>query len=277
MVAFDYRLPSPALREYVRLYQIVGFEFKDALTVPSKPYWPRPENYLTFYPRDLERVSYLDGDQPQDKPRSTIIGQPCIVTHRQVGRDFLAFQVVFQAGALFRLSRIPANELTNSFVDAEAVFSGEIKLVNERLSSTDNHLEMVAIVEDFLWYLIRGATYQRHPVDEAGHFLLQNPRNVSLDWLADQTCVSRRQFYRQFVERMGVSPKCYSRIVQFDNAVKLKNAQPHKDWLSIALELGYYDYQHLVRDFKEFTGLTPTAFYLQDSKAPERTFGHRET
>jgi AraC-like DNA-binding protein len=69
----------------------------------------------------------------------------------------------------------------------------------------------------------------------------------------------------------------YSRIIQFDNAVKLKNAQPQKDWLSIALELGYYDYQHLVRDFKEFTYLTPAQFYLQDSQAPERKFGYKET
>ena len=59
--------------------------------------------------------------------------------------------------------------------------------------------------------------------------------------------------------------------------MKRKNAQPTKDWLSVALDSGYYDYQHLVRDFKEFTSLTPNAFLLADGQSPERAFGVRET
>lgn len=76
---------------------------------------------------------------------------------------------------------------------------------------------------------------------------------------------------------MGVSPKTFSRIVSFDHAVKLKNAYHTKDWLSIAIELDYYDYQHLVKDFKDFTHMTPNEFYLRDIHAPERVFGHKET
>ncbi|MBK6977814.1 MAG: AraC family transcriptional regulator [Cytophagaceae bacterium] len=56
-------------------------------------------------------------------------------------------------------------------------------------------------------------------------------------------------------------------------AFRLKNAFPDKDWLSIALECGYYDYQHLVKDYKEFTGMSPAAFYFQDTQSPERAFG----
>jgi AraC-like DNA-binding protein len=210
------------------------------------------------------------------------VGQPCTLTKKHFVRknqklDFLLFQVVFQPGALFRLTGIPVHELTDTYIDAQAIFSKEINLVNERLNSTDNHLEMVHIVEEFLCYLVRRVRYDLKPVDKVGLYLLHQPRPVSIDWLAREACLSRKQFYRKFVERMGVSPKMYSRIVQFDNAVKLKNAQPTKDWLSIALELGYYDYQHLVRDFREFTHLTPAAFYLLDSNAPERKFGHKET
>jgi AraC-like DNA-binding protein len=277
MIVFDFRPPSPILREYVRLYQIIGFEFKQTDIIPSKPYWPRPENYLTFYPRDTEIViDPSNRDAQTRKPRSTIIGQPSFVTRRQVGQNFLAFQVVFQPGALFQLTGIPANEMTNTFIDAESVFSKEIHLVNERLSSSGSHLDMIEIVEEFLCYLVRRAKYDVRPVDKVSLYLLSNPRHVSLDWLASEACLSRKQFYRKFVERMGVSPKMYSRIIQFDNAVKLKNARPTRDWLDIALELGYYDYQHLVRDFKEFTHMTPAQFYLQDSQAPERKFGYKE-
>ena len=53
----------------------------------------------------------------------------------------------------------------------------------------------------------------------------------------------------------------------------LKNARPAIDWLSIGIELGYYENQHLVRDFKEFTHLKPNAFLEADTKSPERVFG----
>lgn len=75
---------------------------------------------------------------------------------------------------------------------------------------------------------------------------------------------------------MGVSPKLYSRIIQFDKVMKLKNADPQKSWFGIAIDMGYYDYQHMAKDFKEFTGLTPTEFHNHEQNAPERIFGHKE-
>ena len=250
--------------------------------MPVKPYWPRPENCLTFYPRGGDIIERENGIAEKWQSRSALIGQHSYLMNRQVGNEFVLFQIVLQPGALYRLTGIPSNELTNVFVDAEAVFSSEIRLVNERLSSTDNHLEMIEIVENFLFYLVRRQSPRLYrmsclPIDKVGHFLLQNPARFSLDWLADQACLSNKQFYNVFVQRMGISPKLYARIARFDQTVKLKNAQPQKDWLSIALEYGYYDYQHLVRDYKEFTRLTPTEFAQQENHAPERTFGNAET
>jgi Helix-turn-helix domain len=256
-----YFQPNPALREYVRLFQIVHFVFDDSVVLPVKPYWPRPEHCLAFYTRHTETVRYVGNDTPLQKPRSALIGQPSIVTNRHVGREFLLFQVVFQPGALFRLTGLPVHELTNQFIDAEALWGPEIRLVNERLNSTDNYTDMTAIVELFIRVLIdtrssRQSRYSIRPIDKVSQFMLTNPTPV---------------------ERLGISPKLYSRIIRFDNAMKISNAQPGKDWLSIALEVGYHDYQHMARDFKEFTTLTPAEFSKQESQAPERAFGIIET
>lgn len=282
MIVFDFRPPSPALGDYVRQHQIVGVTFANTVIPPVKPYWPRPQNCLAFFPRDRQSVTYPDGEGPGKTCRSDLVGQPTIVTNRHVGHDFVVFQVIFQPGALFRLTGVPARELANQFVDAEAVFFPEIRLVNERLSSTDNHLEMIQIVEAFLHYLIRRqpTAYSRHcqlPIDKVVQFMLQNPSQIDFDWLADQACLSTKQFYNSFVQRMGISPKLFSRIARFDRTMKLKSTQPTKDWLSIALEMGYYDYQHMARDFREFTKSTPIEFFQAESDAPERAFGNAET
>jgi AraC-like DNA-binding protein len=275
MNVFDYRPPNPAFREYVRQYQIVGFSFPASDVMPIKPYWPRPENCLAFYPRGGDWIGQPTGVAERWMTRSALVGQHVYLTHRHPLHDFVLFQVVFQPGALFRLTGVPSGELTNAFLDAEAVFSTEISRVNERLSGTDDHLEMIAIVEDFLHGLIRRST-PRRPIDRVGEFLLAHPTKFSLDWLADQACLSPRQFYNQFVQRMGVSPKLFARIARFDQSVKIKNARPATDGLTLALEAGYYDYQHLVRDYREFTRMLPGEFSRLESNAPERRFGKVE-
>ena len=276
-MAFYYEIqPSLALRQYVRQYRFMYLSFADGTLPPAKAYPPRPEITLSFYPRDTEKVNYDDG-QLINPVRSALIGQQSIVSHRHVGKEFLMFQVVFQPGGLYRLTGIPTIELNNQYFDAEMIFGKELKLLNERLSGVEDFAIIEVLVEEFLISLVSKNKYDIRPVDKVGIVMLNNINSYSLDWLAREACLSLKQFERNFNERIGINPKYFARIVRFDKAFRMKNAFPHKDWLSIALECGYYDYQHLVRDYKEFTSMTPANFYRQDTESPERKFGIVET
>lgn len=98
-----------------------------------------------------------------------------------------------------------------------------------------------------------------------------------MDQFARAYGLSPQQLYRQFVERMGVGPKLYDRISRFDRAMRLKNGAPQLDWLSVAIEVGYNDHQHMARDFRGFTLMSPNQFYERERSAPERSFGIVET
>jgi AraC-like DNA-binding protein len=276
LMVFEEYLPCPLLRNYVKSYYVRHFTFVDASYIPFKPYAPRPEHSLAFFPRDTEGVEYMCSKKIIQRPRSVIIGQHTIRTNRHLGKDFIVFIVNFQPGVLFRLLGIPLHELTNTYIDAQGFFSRDICLVNERLNSTDSHLEMKQIIEEFLLGLLGKIKKPPHAIDALSNLVLQNPQKCSLDWLADQSCLSPRQLQRVFIERMGIGPKLYARIARFDKAFRMKNNHPHLDWLTIALACGYNDYQHLVKDYKEFADVTPSTYYLQDSKAPERCFGRYE-
>lgn len=269
-------LPSPPLREYVRLLQVIHFAFDRGAPLPFKAYPPRPEQCLSFYPRDAEAVAYPTGPAQTTRPRSALIGQHAVVSHRYVGREFLALQVVLQPGALYRLTGIPQPALTNTYVDAEAVWGPELRPLNERLSSAPAWPAMLPLIEAFLLGRIRRVRASRHPADAVGQLLLHPPPRTTLESLARHACLSPRQLDRQFAQRMGVSPALYARIVRFDRAFRLKNSQPGLDWLSIALACGYYDHQHLAKDYRAFTGSSPSAFFAQDTQAPERAFGLME-
>jgi AraC-like DNA-binding protein len=264
--------PSLALRQHVRMYRFMHLSFTDSTLPPAKAYPPRPEVTLSFYPRDSEKVSYDDG-RVLPSVRSALIGQQNVVSHRHVGKDFLMVQVVFQPGGLYRLTGIPTIDLNNQYFDAEAVLGRELKALNERLTNIEDYPKMIPVVEEFLLGLVRKSAYEIRPIDKVGIAMLQNVNQYSLDWLAKEACLSAKQFERNFNERIGINPKYFARIIRFDKVFRMKNAFPNKDWLSISLDCGYYDYQHLVRDYKEFTGMTPANFYMQDTQSPERKFG----
>jgi AraC-like DNA-binding protein len=270
-------LPSPELRAYISKHQLIRFQFGADQMIPHKVYSPRPEICLVFYLRDLQLVGYAGQENRLIHPKCTIIGQHTQVTNRYTGRDFWALQIVLQPGALFRLIGIPVYELTDTFLDAEAVWGNKVKDVYERMSNQEDTLTVIKFAEQFVLEIANNAKYAIHPLDNIALMLLNKKTNIKIDTLAAASCLSIRQFQRKFFERSGISPKLFDRVVRFDKAFFMKNAHPEFDWLTIALACGYYDYQHLVKDYLFFTKMTPTAFYELDAQPPERQFGVVET
>ena len=93
--------------------------------------------------------------------------------------------------------------------------------------------------------------------------MLDPLKNYSLEEWAAMACLSLRQFERNFIIRVGISPKLFIRIVRFEYAMKIKNSYSDKSWSEIALECGYTDSSHLLKEFKEFAEFPPSQFYLQ--------------
>ncbi len=136
---------------------------------------------------------------------------------------------------------------------------------------------MIAIIEAFGFKLIRSFLKDKCPLDVVSQQMIQKCGHVSLDGLADGACLCTKQFKRKFLESVGVNPKTYARIIRLNRAYNIKNAYPDRDWLGIAIECGYYDYQHLAKDYKEFAGVTPNEFYFLESRSPERVLGLTDT
>jgi AraC-like DNA-binding protein len=268
--------PRVELEEFIKLFRIVDFCFKDFENIPFKAYPPRPQECLQFYPRDSENVVYPNSRQIQSQNYAAITGQHTVVTNRHIGKNFITFQVVFQPGALCRLTGIPAVELMNGYWNAEDILGSDIKSINDQLGNTSSYNSMVDIVENFLLMLVRKQKKKIHSVDLIANFIINHCEINSIDWLAKEACLSHRQFDRKFKERIGINPKMYSRVVRFDRAFRIKNQFPNLDWLSIALRCGYQDYQHLAKEYKLFTGCTPVEFYSIETQAPERFFGDVE-
>jgi AraC-like DNA-binding protein len=81
---------------------------------------------------------------------------------------------------------------------------------------------------------------------------------VSVERLGEQLALSRTRLAQRFLERTGVTPKRFARIVRFHRALSLLGRS--ENIAAAAAETGYYDQAHMYRDFAEFARMTPGEF-----------------
>ena len=79
--------------------------------------------------------------------------------------------------------------------------------------------------------------------------------SIRVGQLAEESTLSRRQFERRFVERIGVSPKSLAQIVKFQHVLQsMKNVER---LTHLAYDAEYYDQSHFIKDFRKRSGATP--------------------
>jgi AraC-like DNA-binding protein len=254
----------------VKDYLIAHFIFEKDKPIPVKPYAPKPEQGFTFFVKGgATMISPQTGKK--EAPPMSIFGQQVSRCNVHLTSEFLMFRIHFKPGVLFRLLNVPVAEFSGEYFDAELILGPKVRDVNEQLFlAAGNYTKMVEEVENFLMKLLMQMKHDEYPVDKIAGCLTTDPNRFSLDWLANQACLSPRQFNRKFNERIGIGPKFYNRLVRFYYANLYKEANPDIDWLTVAIKFGYADYQHLVKDFKQFTDATPNLWRKEEDSSPEK-------
>lgn len=83
----------------------------------------------------------------------------------------------------------------------------------------------------------------------------------TLDRRVAELGISYDRLYREFKSRIGISPKAFAALARYQRLVgQLLATRPGDGLAQLALMQGYYDQAHANRDFRRFTGVTPTAF-----------------
>lgn len=251
-------LQHEALRPYIKEYFIAHFDFRDLAQIPTKLLPPRPEQSIIFYPTAPFTKVNPQLDQIHHIPQTIIQGQLLTHWYHHYPSNFKFVKIIFQPSGLYHLlEKMPLTNFTDIALDAESVMGKEATSIIQQLMNTEQYMEMIRVVDTYLLQKLRKINIQIESIDKITPYLVSPYNPYTLDYLANQSCLSLRQFERKFRERVGISPKLFTRIVRFNRAFEMKEKHPSKDWLAIALTCGYSDYQHMVKDFKQFAGVTP--------------------
>lgn len=94
--------------------------------------------------------------------------------------------------------------------------------------------------------------------EAAANAILRAHGRVSIDALADELGVHRRSLERRFERHVGLAPKQLARIARFQRVFQC-TLDARVAWADVAIDCGYFDQAHLIRDFRELAGETPAA------------------
>jgi AraC-like DNA-binding protein len=154
---------------------------------------------------------------------------------------------------------LPMHELAESVVPLEAVLGAEAEELVERLYETSSWSARFELVQSALVRRLVDARPSAG-VSWAWRRLVESEGRVRVATLCDELGWSRRRLAARFREEVGVSPKTVARLVRFERAVDLLGRDGSPAWARLAAECGYYDQSHLINDFREITGVTPSAY-----------------
>ena len=246
----------PALQEFVSSIRIVHAIVDDADIDKACPYPPTPQHCLFFYIDDHVQMQKEGQEGFVSQGESVVVGPQVTRVNLIVGKSHKAVAVGFHPGGLYRLLGIPMAEIYDEGFDARDLLGLEIREVNERLKEAEDFDAIKQVVENYLLGKL-SALKMALPFDEAMKVLLRFDGNIPIENIASLSCLSLRQFERKCRERLGVAPKLYARLARFSKAYRLRESNPNLPWTQITYECGYFDQMHLIRDFKQFAGVSP--------------------
>jgi AraC-like DNA-binding protein len=264
MVTTSEICPSPALAPFVRCYSYIEFDTKGFNFI--RPTSAVHEIALTFHFKATP-LRFVNGQLAQsfDSTYGGVIG---LFTQGNgdlvFNGHFIFFEVMFKPNGFNKIFGIPPREVNNQLVFAENIFVADTKFFYEQLCEAKSLNEMCSRADAFLSsHLDKQKTIYNDSITAVSNIIVKKAGMVNVDALAYDANMSIRSFERHFIEQVGLPPKLFCNITRFNHALALRFKNPHMDWTCIALSCGYYDQNHLIKDFKKFAGDTPSIVQKQ--------------
>jgi len=174
-----------------------------------------------------------------------------------------AFGARLRPGAARLVLDGPARELTDRNPDLADVWGRDATRLLDRLTAApDGEL---AVLEGALCRRLHRleAAAPDPRLRAAVERILAAPAEVSMARVARDVALGARHLRRLFLDEVGVGPKRLARIVRFQNVLTTALELPETEWARWAVDAGYYDQAHLIRDFQEMTGLSPSRYLTE--------------
>ncbi len=245
---FEIFQPSEILRPYIKQFAISEIEYESEYKV-----FPSLGIVIGFqYKGNLAIIQDSDISTLQSAGITGIVDSYKVFKNSPGIGTFLVF---FTEIGLAHFTNHPVNELFNLSIGLDYIFEKSLVYeVQERLVLAQTDEQKIQVVERFFLSQLKSISTDKLIV-EAVRMIYQSHGSIRVKELNEKLHISLSPFEKRFRKLVGTSPKKFASIVRFN--VALSSLENNKSLLEICYENNFFDQAHFIKDFKQFTGVTP--------------------
>lgn len=246
-VRFRRHEPAEPLRRYVEWYWLIDWDLPEPY---ASHVVPHPSVNLTF-----------QWDEDEGPPYGEVTGVALgLYTRKLTGRGRVCGAKFRPGGFRPYVPEAPVSRWTGEALSAGDVFpQATADTARAIVTPADDHARVTAL-DAFLLSL----PCAPDPQADLATTLVQHIRTDRsvrrVADFADARNISVRSLQRLFSTYVGVSPKWVILRYRIHEALEHAGTRTDVDWATLAIELGYADQAHLVRDFTATVGVPPAAY-----------------
>lgn len=206
-----------------------------------------------IYPRDRDDDPLVFRGPVVAGPHAEYFAIDSVATMHAVG-------IHFKPGGAFPFLGVPAGELQNRHVSLDDLWGSYADEVHARVACASTPEGKLRALEVGLLGRL-SLPLERHAA--VGFALQQFARPVTrtVSDVTAQIGMSGRRFAGRFRDEVGLTPKLYCRVQRFQDALRrLHRRSSQLDLADLAYACGYFDQAHFNHDFRDFSGISPTAY-----------------
>lgn len=160
--------------------------------------------------------------------------------------------------AFYELFHKDVSEYTDQVLSLDELLEGQ---TDELVGIKEQEIPIsrrVAIAENWLQSHLQNLRPQPN-IKQCIESIFKSHGMIDIDHMAENVHLSTRQLERLFKKVIGLTPKFYCRIVRFNYIFEVIKEQKDS-WIRTALQSGFFDQSHFIKNFKEFTGEEPSNY-----------------
>jgi AraC-like DNA-binding protein len=171
-----------------------------------------------------------------------------------------AFAVKFNPGAFYPFVKTPISRLTDTCASLEDVFGVESATLENAILSKQNVQDMIDLAQNFLRERLPEQDNNVVLINRIMDCIIADRTITKVDDLVNRLGINKRRLQRLFSQYVGVSPKWVIQRFRLHEAAEQLGDGNGLDLTKMALDLGYFDQAHFIKDFKTMIGRTPAEY-----------------
>lgn len=261
----DYKTyaPSAELATFIKLF----WSLEAPAEIPAERQRIVPDGCMEmiFHYGDLYE-QFIEEDKSIIQPRCFVFGQ--ITSPLEIaatGKTGIIAARFFPEG-FAPFSTMPIASMDNRAVPLHTLYGERSHDFESAVLKAATHEERIKIIEQFLLKQLETPESVDVLAKSCVEILFRSNGDLSVDLLAEEVQTNRRKLERKFSSAIGLSPKQLSKIIRLQATLKMMEQKQFTSLTALAYENGYFDQAHFIKDFKEFTGISPRQFYSSNLK-----------